>query len=349
MPAIISAAHALPRHAVSQEMVREAVRSLFSPVAELEPMLRVFDHSRIDGRQFMMPLEWYLTPRTREERTLVYQQHGLELLQAACRACLEGGGCRPDQVDQIIFVSSTGHATPTLDCHLINRLGMKPTTTRLPLWGVGCAAGAVGLSRAYEHCLARPGDRSLLVALETCSLTFMAGDLTKKNLVATSLFSDGAAAVLVGGDGVTDSGPAIMATRSHLFPDSYRIMGWDFREGGMELVLSPRLPAVVRQELPALVDRFLADNGLSRGDLIHYLTHPGGAKVIEAYRQALGLSGDQLLLTEDQLRRHGNISSVSVLMVLEQWLSSGSCREPGHGLLSAFGPGFSAELLLLRV
>jgi len=350
MPGIISVSHALPPHAVSQNAVKEAIRDLFSGrIDELDSMLRVFDHSRIDSRQFMMPLDWYLEPRSREERTRIYQQHGLELIEAACRACLAAANCRPDQVNQVIFVSSTGHATPTLDSHLINRLGMKPTTSRLPLWGVGCAAGAVGLSRAYEHCLAWPEHRSLLVSLECCSLTFMSGDMTKKNLVATSLFSDGGAAVLVGGDRVADGGPAIVSTGSHLFPDSYLLMGWDFREGGMELVLSPRLPLVVRQELPALVDGFLADNGLTRRDLVHYITHPGGAKVIDAYRQSLGLHGDQLMLTEDELRRHGNVSSVSVLMVLERWLASDACREPGYGLLSAFGPGFSAELLLLKV
>jgi alkylresorcinol/alkylpyrone synthase len=315
----------------------------------LERLLAVFDHARIDRRRFMMPLEWYLSPRSREERNRIYQQHGLELALAACHDCLDRAGCHPGQVDQVIFVSSTGHATPTMDCHLINRLGMKPSTERLPIWGIGCAAGAVGLSRAREHCLAFPENRSLLVALECCSLTFMAGDLTKKNLVATSLFSDGAAAVLVGGDRTTAAGPALLASRSHLFPESYQLMGWNFRDNGMELVLSPRLPLTVREELPALVDRFLAENGLARRDLVHFITHPGGAKVIDAYRQALGLTGDQLDLTEDHLRHHGNISSVSVLMILEEWLASERCRKAGHGLLSAFGPGFSAELLLLGV
>jgi alkylresorcinol/alkylpyrone synthase len=331
-------------------MVRGAVARLFSGrIDGLERLLTVFDNARIDSRCFMMPLDWYLEPRSHEERNSIYQQHGLELLLAACRQCLTRGGCRPDQVDQVIFVSSTGHATPTLDSHLINRLGMKPTTSRLPVWGIGCAAGAVGLSRAFEHCLAWPGHRSLLVSLECCSLTFMAGDLTKKNLVATALFSDGAAAVLVGGDRVTVGGPAILATRSHLFPDSYSLMGWDFQESGMELVLSPRLPLLVKAELPALVDGFLADNGLRRSDIVHYITHPGGARVIDAYRQGLELYDGQLALTEDELRRHGNISSVSVLMVLERWLASDHRATAGHGLLSAFGPGFSAELLLLRV
>lgn len=226
MAHVISAAHAFPPHVVPQQTVKEIVRRVFADtVEELERLLAVFDNARIENRQFMMPLEWYLEPRSQLERTRVYQEQGLALLDEAARTCLARAGCHPDQVDQVILVSSTGHATPTLDAHLINLLGMRPDTSRIPLWGLGCAAGAVGLSRAHDHCLAYPGHRVLLVALECCSLTFMAGDVTKKNLIATSLFADGAAAVLVGGDLTGGGGPSIVATRSHLFPDSYRIMG----------------------------------------------------------------------------------------------------------------------------
>lgn len=350
MPQIVAAAHAFPPHNASQRMVREAVGQVFAgTVDELDRLLNIFDNSRIEQRQFMMPLEWYREPRSPLERTQVYQLQGLVLLEEAARSCLERAGCRPDQVDQVIFVSSTGHATPTLDAHLINRLGMRPDALRLPLWGLGCAAGAVGLSRAHDHCRAYPGHRVLLVALECCSLTFMAGDVSKKNLVATSLFADGAAAALISGDRADSAGPAIVGTRSHLFPDSYRIMGWDFQDEGMQLVLSPKLPLIVRQELPALVEEFLASHGLTRNDLVHFVTHPGGARVIDAYRDALHLSADDLCQTEDVLRQHGNISSVSVLVVLEQWLAAGGAARKGYGLLSAFGPGFSAELLLFKV
>lgn len=350
MSRIIAAAHAFPPHVVPQQSVKEAVQRLFSgTVADLERLIRVFDNSRIASRQFMMPLEWYLAPRSLQERTAVYQRQGLALLEQASRECLARAGCRAEEVDHLIFVSSTGHATPTLDAHLINNLGMGADTSRLPIWGLGCAAGAVGLSRAHEHCRAYPGHRVLLVALECCSLTFMSGDVSKKNLVATSLFADGAAAALVCGDQLPGDGPAIVATRSHLFPESYRIMGWDFLDEGMQLVLSPKLPLIVRQELPRLIDGFLATQQLKRRDLAHYVTHPGGARVIDAYREALQLAGEELHQTEDVLRRHGNVSSVSVLLVLEQWLASGAMATAGHGLLSAFGPGFSAELLLLRV
>ena len=350
MPRIIAAASAFPPHIVAQSTIKETVARVFAGrMAELERLLAVFDHARIASRQFMMPLAWYLEPHSQRERTEIYQQHGLELMVAAARQCLARADCSPEQVDHIIFVSSTGLATPSLDAHLLNRLGMRAATTRTPIWGLGCAAGAVGLSRAHEHCLAYPGHRVLLMALECCSLTFLAGDLTKKNLVATSLFADGAAAVLIGGEEVTTSGPALVATRSHLFPDSYRIMGWEFEEEGMQLVLSPKLPLVVKAELPALLEDFLAAHGLLQADLVHYITHPGGARVIDAYQEALGLSAGELQLTAAMLRRHGNVSSVSVLVVLEEWFAAGGMGTPGYGLLSAFGPGFSAELLLFKV
>jgi alkylresorcinol/alkylpyrone synthase len=350
MPRILAASHAFPSNVIPQNQIKDMVGGVFSATfKDMDRVLTIFDHSRIETRQFMMPLEWYQQAHSQGERTRVYQQEGLGLIVEAARNCLHQVGCLPDEVDQIIFVSSTGHATPTLDAHLINLLGLRPETSRVPLWGLGCAAGAVGLSRAHDHCLAYPGHRVLLVALECCSLTFKAGDATMKNLIATSLFADGAAAVLVGGDHTEGAGPSILATRSHLYPDSYSLMGWEFQDDGMQLVLSPELPAVVQAELPALVEGFLAAHNLERQDLKHFVTHPGGARVIDAYRQALQLSDADLRLTEDVLRQHGNISSVSVLIVLEQWLAEAGMARAGHGLLSAFGPGFSAELLLFKV
>lgn len=350
MPRIIAAAHALPPHRYPQQTVRDTVRQVFSgKIAELERLLAAFDNSRIEFRQFMMPLEWYLTSHSQLERTHIYQHQGLQLCEEAAQNCLDRAGLPPDQIDHIIFVSSTGLATPTLDAQLINRLGMKPNTSRLPIWGLGCAAGAVGLSRAFEHCRAYPTHRVLLVALECCSLTFMAGDVTKKNLISTSLFADGAAAVLISGALTTSDAPTISATRSYLFPDSYRVMGWDFQDDGMQLVLSPKLPLIVRQGLPKLIGDFLTDHHLSRNDLTHFITHPGGARVIDAYRDALDLTEENLQHTGEVLKQHGNMSSASVLMVLERWLEEGGMKTPGYGLLSAFGPGFSAELLLLTV
>lgn len=346
MPRIVAVATAFPSHAVPQEQVREAIRQFFAgSMPALEQLLPIFEHCRIDQRQFMMPLEWYLRPRSLNERNAIYLQQGLALLANAARRCLQRAGLPPTRVDQVITVSSTGYATPTLDARLINALIMRPSVSRLPVWGLGCAAGAAGLARAADYCRAFPKGVVLLTALECCSLTFMAEDLSKKNLVATALFSDGAAAVVVAGDETGLDGPRVLASRSHLFPDSDRIMGWDFLETGMQLVLSPRLPSLVREKLPALMNDFLADMGVQRPQIMQHLAHPGGARVIDAYRAALHLPEEELALTEAVLREHGNTSSVAILTVLENWLPR---AQPGFALLSAFGPGFSAEMSLLE-
>jgi alkylresorcinol/alkylpyrone synthase len=349
VPRILQASHAYPPHYVSQQQARFAVNSIFDgKIPDLERLMTIFDNSRVMRRQLVMPLDWYLQPRSEEERNRIFIEQGMKLLLDATDKVLQSASVTASQIDHIIYVNSTGHATPSLDARLINEFGFSAQTTRLPIWGLGCAGGAAGLSRAWDYCLAHPRERVLLTALECCSLTLMTGDFSKKNLVGTSLFADGAAAVLIIGDEVGGVGPEIVATRSQLFPDSYEIMGWNFSDQGMELVLSPRLPALIKRELPGLIDHFLADNGLVRKDLRHYLNHPGGAKVIDAVREALDLQIEDMLLSEELLNSQGNISSVSVLVVLENWLRTKSAVTPGYSLLSAFGPGFSAELLLLK-
>lgn len=348
MPRILAASSALPPHVATQEEIREGIRRLFAGrLSGLDEAIRVFANARVERRQFVRPLDWYLVPRSPAERNRVYREEGIGLLEGAARRCLEKSPV-PNAPDLVIFVSSTGLATPTLDSILIQRLALSPRTARLPVWGLGCAGGAAGLSRAFDYCRAHPRAVVLLTALELCSLTFMQEDVTKKNLVGTAIFADGAAAVLVAGDGVAAPGPRIVASRSHLFPETGRIMGWDILDGGMQLVLSPRLPALVREALPGLLDAFLAEVGVERREIVHYLTHPGGARVIDAYREALALT-DELALTERLLARHGNLSSVSVLQILESWMAGETSRERGYGILSAFGPGFSAEMLLLEV
>jgi alkylresorcinol/alkylpyrone synthase len=299
----------------------------------------------------MMPLDWYLSPRTPEERNRVHREKGIELLLRASRACLDAAGCTPEQIGHVIFTTTTGLSTPSLDSHLINELGMSRNTTRLPVWGLGCCAGAAGISRAADYCLAHPEGIVLVSALETCSLNFAPEDLSRKNLVAMSLFADGCAAAIVAGDAAAKgmaAVPRIVATRSHLFPDSAGIAGWDVTDRGFRLVLTPELPGIIRRELGGLLDALLLPHGLRRNDLVHYIIHPGGAKVLDAMKEALGLSNGELRASEEVLRDFGNVSSVSVLLVLERWMADGGSRTPGYGVLASFGPGFSSEMVLVR-
>lgn len=346
MPRIISAASSFPEHCYSQAVICDAVTSLFAGnIPGFNKVPAIFDNARIAQRQFVMPLEWYLSSAGRAERHKVYFHRGLELAAAAAESALSRANVPPEAVTHVVFVSSTGLATPTIDAYLINLLKMKQTTKRLPLWGLGCAAGAGALARAAECAAACSNAVVLVVAMECCSLTFHQGDMTKKNVIATSLFGDGAAAAVVAGDAVPLSGVEIVATESHLFPDSYRIMGWDMVDEGMQLVLSPKLPAFIRKELSGLMQAVQEKHRIPSLDF--YITHPGGAKIIDAYQDALSLGPEALSLTDASLRNHGNVSSVSVLDVLESWLS-GQGTHGGCGLLSAFGPGFSAELVVLR-
>jgi len=348
MPHILASRYAFAPFAISQRNVREAVAELFDgKISDLGRLLAVFDNARISTRHLMMPLDWYRQGSSVAMRNRIYQDQGGELLLAAAGAALDGAGLIPDQIDQVIFVSSTGLATPTLDVRLIDELGLPRTVSRLPLWGLGCAAGAAGISRAYDYCLARPSARVLVAALECCSLNFLNGDMSRKNLIATALFSDGAAATVVAGNEVSEGAVQILSTRSYLFPESSRVMGWDFLDEGMALVLSPRLPVLVKNGLAKEVDALLTLGGVKRSDVVHYLFHPGGAKIIDACRVALGLTADDLALSEAELGEHGNTSSVSVLAVLARWLNKEG-RRPGYGVLGAFGPGFSTELLLVR-
>lgn len=348
MPSILAAQCRFPPFTVPQQQVRDAVARLFAGrLAELPRLLGMFDRARIASRDLMRPLEWYLQPSSPAERNRIYQQEGGALLVDAARGCLETARVAPSTIDQVIFVSSTGLATPTLDVRLSNELGLRPGVSRLPLWGLGCAAGAAGLARARDYCLAYPRALVLVTALECCSLTLLADDTSRKNLLATALFSDAAGAVLVAGDQRDRAGVQMLASRSHLFPRTEAVMGWAFRDQGMELLLSPRLPALVKAEAAGLIDGFLGELGLLPSELSQYLFHPGGAKILDACREALGLSEAAMELSEGVLRRHGNSSSVSVLAVLQDWLAS-NAQPPGPALLATFGPGFAAELLLLR-
>jgi alkylresorcinol/alkylpyrone synthase len=345
--------------------VRVKQRALRALAAQLVggdgPELDVFDNARIDERALAMPIEWYLKPHGFKERTEAYQRVGMSLAERAARDALSRAGVAPREVTGVVFVSTTGIATPSLDSRLANRLGFQAGVTRLPVWGLGCAGGVAGLARAAELAGARPEGHVLLVALELCTLSFDiasavprepggGGGFDKKSLIAASLFSDGCAAAVVSGDR-TGSGPRLdyLAGTSHLFPDTERVMGWDVEDGHLEVVLSPRIPDIVRTELPAIVAPFVQRNlGPARWP-DRWILHPGGAKVMDAYRDALGLLEADAEPGSRVLRQFGNMSSPSVLFALADSLDRRAPKEGESFLLAALGPGFASELALLAM
>ena len=268
----------------------------------------------------------------------------LNLSVEASQAALQRSGITPDQVGMVVFASTTGFATPSLDSKLIECLGLRRNTPSIPVWGLGCAAGVAGMARASELARTLQGRYLLFVAVELCSLTFQLGDLSKANLVGASLFADGAAAVLLGEEA---DGPEILGAHSHLFHDSEDIMGWDFTQSGMKIKLSRDLPSFVKARLPEVLAAARTAWGVNGAEIVHYAVHPGGAKVLQALAEMLSLEDRALEPSYHVLHNYGNMSSPSVLFALNRVIETRP-RQSALGLMLAFGPGFSAEQLLFR-
>jgi alkylresorcinol/alkylpyrone synthase len=244
----------------------------------------------------------------------------------------------------------TGIAVPSLEALLMNRLDFSPYCRRTPLFGLGCAAGAAGIARISDHLRGHPREAALLLCVELCSLTFQCDDFSTTNVIACGLFGDGAACVLLVGDEhplAGERGPQVLATRSVLFPDTERVMGWDLVDTGFRIVLSPAVPEIARGELASSIRTFLREHELSPRDLARWVAHPGGPAVIRGVEQSLELEPDALALSRDCLTRVGNLSSASVLVILEATLAREAPARGQRGLLLAMGPGFGAELVLL--
>ncbi|RMH55827.1 MAG: stilbene synthase [Deinococcus-Thermus bacterium] len=342
-PRVLAVATATPPYAVAQAEVRQAVETLFSPMEGLERMLAVFENTGIAKRHLSAPLAWFGQPRSFAEKNRVWFERALELCERAAQGALAQAQVPPQEVGAVVLVTTTGIATPSLEAHLLQRLGLPLGALRLPLWGLGCAGGAAGLARAAELARLYPTRPVLLLAVELCSLTFLRSDLSKSNLVATSLFADGAAAVLLGmGEG---PGPQVLGGFSRLVPQSYGAMGWDVVEEGLKVRFSRSIPALVRSQLPPLVREGLAQHGLSPQEVAVWTLHPGGAKVLQAYREGLGVDPRSLEAAQGVLRDFGNMSSPTVLFVLAEQMRGAALSGPG--VLLALGPGFAAEGVVL--
>ena len=350
-PAIVSVGRALPPNYVDQETLIAALGAYWS--AHHHNPARLADVHRaaqVGGRHLALPLAEYPSLDTFGKTNDAFIRVGTDLGEAAIRSALAGAGLSPRDVDQLWFVTVTGISTPSLDAKLANRLGLKPSVKRTPIFGLGCLAGAAGLARATDALRAFPGDVAVLLSVELCSLTLQRDDGSVTNLVATGLFGDGAAAVVLAGGARANGtpGPRVLATRSVLYPDTEWVMGWDVVDSGFKVVLSAKVPEVIEARIGADVDGFLREHGLARGDIRHWVAHTGGPKVIEAFRRGVGLPPEALARSWRSLREVGNLSSASVLFVLGDFLAADDARPGDLGLLAAMGPGFSAELLLLR-
>lgn len=349
MPKIAAVGCALPPYKLTQLQVREFVQMHFSDSQlPIEKLLDIFANAEIEERYFSVPMEWYREEKDLEQKNQIYIDSCNALGVESATRCLAGAGVTPREVDYIIFVSTTGLATPSIDARLINLLGMRSDIRRTPIWGLGCAGGAAGISQAYHYLLGHPAERVLLVAVELCGLTFQQNDFSRSNFVATALFGEGAAAVLLTGDKVDSSGVQILDTASTFWPDSLDVMGWNLMNSGLQVVFSQSIPHIVESRARENIEAFLRSHRLTLSDISHFILHPGGAKVIDAYAAALQKDNGALQICRDVLRRYGNMSSVSVLFVLEEFLRAYPQGSGQYGIISALGPGFCSENLLIR-
>ena len=345
---------ALPEHRYPQDTLTQALKAYWgSQLDKPEQFERLHAHMRVATRHLAYPMARYLDFLTFGDTNAAWFKAAQELGEHAIDAALDHAGLMRRDLDALIVVSVTGVASPSLDARLINRMNLRPDIKRTPIFGVGCVGGALGLSRAADHVLAYPEQIAAVLAVEICSLTLDRDDLSTANLIATGLFGDGAAAVVVSGARAKgaqaqEAGPEILASHSVFYPQSERIMGWDISESGFKIVLSPELMDLIRANLGRDIDAFLASHGLSRADIGNWVIHNGGPRVLEAMQDALGLDERDAALSWSSLNRIGNLSSASVLMVLEDTLKTRRPKPGTLGVLLAMGPGFSSEMILLK-
>jgi alkylresorcinol/alkylpyrone synthase len=342
-PRLLALTTSVPPFTLGQEEVARRARRIFDQVAtsELDRLMPVFANAGIERRYSCVPIEWYEKPHGWVERNALYLEHALNLLEAAARAALDKARLAPEAIDAVVCVSTTGIATPSLDAVLIGRLGLRPDVRRLPVFGLGCAGGVIGLARAADMARAAPETRVLFLVVELCALSFRKNDASKSNLVATALFGDGAAAAIVSTGG---RGPAFGAAGEHTWPDSLDVMGWEIAEDGLKAIFSRDIPNLVERHMRDVASAFLTREGLALGDIRHFICHPGGAKVVTALEHAFALAPGALDSARSVLRDYGNMSAVTVLFVLERTLRVGA---EGPMLLTALGPGFTAGFLRL--
>jgi alkylresorcinol/alkylpyrone synthase len=366
---VLGVGTAVPEHVVEQHRAREFAGHMFGRHhADIDRLLPVFDHSGVEQRHFCVPAEWFETPHTFGERNDLYVHHALLLSIEAATAALADARIDATDVGTVLFVSTTGLATPSLDARLTLALGCPTDVRRDATFGHGCAGGVGGLARAAAFARAEPGRAVLLVATELCSLTFQGEDWSKANFVSTSLFADGAAAVVVRADtdgpsgttgtsgtsseaGASEDGsvPAVLAATSVLWPDTEDVMGFEFTDRGLEVVLSRSVPNLVRGHFAASVEVACERAGIAVTDIDHYLLHPGGAKVLDAYAHVLPIEARQLCWSRHVLRTHGNMSAPTALFVMRAAMDAADGPAPGDiGLVSAMGPGFAAEHVVLQ-
>ena len=338
-------ATAVPAFKLDQSDIGARAAQILPGVDEtaLSKMLPIYENAGIRTRYSCVPADWYEKSHSWEEKNRLYLKHAVDLLEQVTQGVTEKANIPLSDIDAIVAVSSTGIATPSLEAHLIERLPFRRNVERSPLFGLGCAGGVMGLSRAAVMARSQPGKTVLLLVVELCGLTFRRNDNSKANIIATALFGDGAAAVLLK---CSEDGPIFEFGGEYCWPQSLDVMGWNVENDGLGVVFSRDIPTLTRSEFKRVASEFLRSHELTNKDVDQFACHPGGAKVLEALEEAFDLPLGSLATSRDILRDYGNMSAVTVLFVLERLLAQ---KEKGRYLLSSLGPGFTAAFQTMTV
>ena len=348
MSRIAAVAPVLPAYEYSQAEITRELAPLISPVPARRAVLeRMHAASGIGTRHTALPIERYRDLGTFRQSNDIFIEVATDLAEAALRTALAEVGLEPPDVDYVIFTSVTGVSAPSVDALLVSRLGLRPDVKRLPSFGLGCVGGAAGLARVNDYLVGHPDQVGVLLSVELCSLTLQRDDETMANFVATGLFGDGAAAVVLVGDDRPEPGIRIVDTRSSFFPDTREVIGWNIGGSGFEIVLTAGVAEVIERHFPAEVEAFLAENGLTVADIAAWVAHPGGPRVLDAFASSLDVPESAFATSWATLDRIGNLSSAAVLHVLADFIAAGQ-PAGAPGLLFALGPGVSAEFVLLE-
>ena len=348
--AIHGVATAYPPYRFCQDEILAKASDVFGHRPELmQRMAKSYGNAGVRYRNSCVPLEWYASPHGWPERMQLFEENALHLLTEAGRKALEAARVKPDEIAATVTVSSTGIVTPSLDSLLQEPLGLVPTVQRLPVFGLGCAGGVIGLARAATMARAMPGQWVLFLCTELCGLTFRPSDDSKANIIGTTIFGDGAAAIVLRAIGSKPNGEApaqatIHAWGEHTWPNSRDIMGWRVEDDGLGVIFSRSIPTLVREQMRGVTDAFLTAQDLSQKDIKGLIVHPGGEKVLEALEACYEMPAGGLSDARAVLADHGNMSAVTVLAVLERTLQN---KASGRHLMTALGPGFSVGMCLL--